>query len=548
MAGMPLTPRGQVGQPQVAAGINPASPQARGLTAAIGSLPFINVDATGNNKVVSIGTPGQTTTSRGKALLFDSASGLYLPSNSNLDLPPTFAMSAWIYISSTPTFHTIVSKGTSGVTYDAYTFGIGVTTNGQQRFGGLFRTANGSASYQVDQAPGYITTTGWYHAVVTHDGSTLYLYINGVLNNTGTGSATGPYANTSPAFIGGVFNSTPAAAGSSPVVYPIQDVRIYRRHLSVQDVGEQYTAGWRLFAPSPRRIYTSSAATQTTINATPGAYAWAAVTSAIPGQVNAAIGAYAWTGITAGITQVVSSGTGAYAWSGTTAATSALINASAGAYAWSGITAALSNGIAASPGTFSWTGSTASIPSVVGATPGVYSWSGSSATIPGQISATPAAWTFAGVTATLAGAIAATPGAYSWIATTASIPAQITAGTGAYAWAATTASIPAQISAGSGAYAWTGTTAAIPVLLTAVRGAYTWTGTTANLGGTLSKNGSYYLEVDEGLAVMVGMPMLPNWNTSGRPLTPKSYMYGFNSDTSKLEMWNGSAWVGTLLS
>jgi hypothetical protein len=43
------------------------------------------------------------------------------------------------------------------------------------------------------------------------------------------------------------------------------------------------------------------------------------------------------------------------------------------------------------------------------------------------------------------------------------------------------------------------------------------------------------------------------WNTAGRPTASSDppiepYVMGFNTDTNKLEMWTGSAWVGITLS
>ena len=61
-------------------------------------------------------------------------------------------------------------------------------------------------------------------------------------------------------------------------------------------------------------------------------------------------------------------------------------------------------------------------------------------------------------------------------------------------------------------------------------------------------NGSYYLDIGSKLSIMLGGPAMPSWNTVGRPATPKSFAYGFNTDTSKLELWNGVSWVGVLLS
>ena len=76
-------------------------------------------------------------------------------------------------------------------------------------------------------------------------------------------------------------------------------------------------------------------------------------------------------------------------------------------------------------------------------------------------------------------------------------------------------------------------------------------GTLTPTGGTtptFSANANLYLGIGSNLSIELGLPRLPNWNTAGRPSPAKNFVYGFNTDTSTLEMWNGAAWVGTLLS
>jgi hypothetical protein len=35
----------------------------------------------------------------------------------------------------------------------------------------------------------------------------------------------------------------------------------------------------------------------------------------------------------------------------------------------------------------------------------------------------------------------------------------------------------------------------------------------------------------------------PSWNTSGRPKEAKKGTFGFNTETKKLEFWNGTYWL-----
>lgn len=77
---------------------------------------------------------------------------------------------------------------------------------------------------------------------------------------------------------------------------------------------------------------------------------------------------------------------------------------------------------------------------------------------------------------------------------------------------------------------------------TAVASGYT--GTVQNgAAAEFSKNANLYLGIGSDLSIVLGNPRMPKWNTAGRPAAPLDYVYGFNTDTSAIEVWTGSAWV-----
>jgi len=39
----------------------------------------------------------------------------------------------------------------------------------------------------------------------------------------------------------------------------------------------------------------------------------------------------------------------------------------------------------------------------------------------------------------------------------------------------------------------------------------------------------------------------PSWTTAGRPSSPVNGQMGWNTTLSRLEVWNGSAWLGVTL-
>jgi len=51
-----------------------------------------------------------------------------------------------------------------------------------------------------------------------------------------------------------------------------------------------------------------------------------------------------------------------------------------------------------------------------------------------------------------------------------------------------------------------------------------------------------------GKVIALGGVRMPTWGTSTRPSTPKKGEFGFNVETSKLEIYNGTGWVGVTLS
>jgi hypothetical protein len=62
-----------------------------------------------------------------------------------------------------------------------------------------------------------------------------------------------------------------------------------------------------------------------------------------------------------------------------------------------------------------------------------------------------------------------------------------------------------------------------------------------------SSNGNLYYDIGSNLSIMLGTFALSNWNTAGRPTSPRNYQVGFNTTTSKIELWTGSAWIGVTL-
>lgn len=60
----------------------------------------------------------------------------------------------------------------------------------------------------------------------------------------------------------------------------------------------------------------------------------------------------------------------------------------------------------------------------------------------------------------------------------------------------------------------------------------------------MANNSGLFINIGEGLSIKPGLPTIATWKTSGRPKNPKRGTFGFNSQTSSLEYWDGSDWFG----
>ena len=61
----------------------------------------------------------------------------------------------------------------------------------------------------------------------------------------------------------------------------------------------------------------------------------------------------------------------------------------------------------------------------------------------------------------------------------------------------------------------------------------------------MANNSSLLIDVNQGLSLMLGLPRINSWDTDGRPKKAKQGTFGFNSQTNRLEYFNGSYWLET---
>lgn len=58
----------------------------------------------------------------------------------------------------------------------------------------------------------------------------------------------------------------------------------------------------------------------------------------------------------------------------------------------------------------------------------------------------------------------------------------------------------------------------------------------------MKKSSPLFVNIGQGLSMMIGLPVLTTWETANRPKNPKKGTFGFNTQTYSLEYWDGDSW------
>lgn len=152
----------------------------------------------------------------GQALQFDGSSTDFRIASTTSLADSIITVSAWVKSQST---------GFEQVIYEASTYSLEFYSGGQiglSSYGGITATPQTTGTY----------FGAWHHVVYTADGTNLNIYVDGVLVKSAAGTVTNPYGGK--------------AVGSSSSRYfngAIDDVRVYNRALSAQEIMALYNAG-----------------------------------------------------------------------------------------------------------------------------------------------------------------------------------------------------------------------------------------------------------------------------------------------------------------
>jgi hypothetical protein len=193
-----------------------------------GGASIVDSSIHGNDGTIS-GNPTWVPGQHGLAMAFDGIGDVaQVPDDASLNLTTGMTIAAWIRPGLGAT-QDVVKKATNG-SLDGYELSLASPTSaaGQKFFVRLNQVASGD-TYRVNSTANYPTDGTWVHVAATYDGTTIRLYIDGVLD----ASAPGPAAiatNSVPLSIGGQNGGTRLFTGA------VDDVFLYDRALSVAEI------------------------------------------------------------------------------------------------------------------------------------------------------------------------------------------------------------------------------------------------------------------------------------------------------------------------
>ncbi len=204
----------------------------------------VAADSSGNgNNGTFVGDPEWVAGKFGSGLLFDGQGGERV-SLGNLDVESgAISITCWFnaYNLDTPgNDPRMVSKAFGGGNNEHIWMVSSSRRSGEKRLRFRLKTDDGAATTEMwgddgDAQTRVIQLNEWIHAAATWDGTTMRLYKNGV--EVGSASKAGNSVAVDPS-VGAAFGNQPVGAENRPFNGVMDDVRIYTRALSVEEIQE----------------------------------------------------------------------------------------------------------------------------------------------------------------------------------------------------------------------------------------------------------------------------------------------------------------------
>jgi hypothetical protein len=167
----------------------------------------------------------------GQALAFDGSTSYLAVGTPTSEPSSAITIAAWIYKNTNVPWASILDRY-GGEDLDCFSLGFDGST-GQN----LMLNSNGTSgnNWNAVTSNSAVSTGKWVHVAVSSNGSSATFYINGIADGT---QATVPVCNTGPFIIGANF-----PGGDEYFNGKIDDLRLYNRALSAQEISALYTSG-----------------------------------------------------------------------------------------------------------------------------------------------------------------------------------------------------------------------------------------------------------------------------------------------------------------
>ena len=182
-------------------------------------------DSSGNgNTGALVGSPTWVTGVKGLALHLGGSDYATCPSNPSLDITGPLTLAAWVRPDTVATQY-LIKKGTYG---GINGYELSLSSAGKVFFR-LNQVASGN-TYRIDSTTSYPADgSTWMHVAGTYDGTTMRLYVNGVLE----ASVAGPSSIISNKQVLGIGAQS---NGISPFQGALDEVRVWSRSLSAAEI------------------------------------------------------------------------------------------------------------------------------------------------------------------------------------------------------------------------------------------------------------------------------------------------------------------------
>lgn len=188
-------------------------------------------DSAGSNHGTLVNGPTRVTGKCGKALRFDGYNDYVSISNSAcFQVTRALTIAAWVkgetWPNNTSWANVVLRKGDANPNNWQLAIWQGKVA--------LYLDANDDVGVTGTTT---LATNTWYHVAGTWDGSTVRIYVNGVLNNTPVSRTAAISTDTRPVYLGGRSGSTDILKGT------LDDVRFYNKALSAAEITTLYNGG-----------------------------------------------------------------------------------------------------------------------------------------------------------------------------------------------------------------------------------------------------------------------------------------------------------------